>query len=155
MDIDIKKAGNHLLYGIIAEHYLVLECFYGDITIEELIECKKIEFSDPDYNKQYSALVHVTDSIPKFSIDKLESFIELLEKLDFPVTRKLAIVADKPAQAAYAMMFSSMRNKKTPSHPIKIFSTGEPALRWLGKSAKERAELSELYDSFISYSLAV
>ncbi len=117
-------------YTIDKENKLICETWSEFVTIEEFIQLKKQEFSDPEFNPSYNVLTDLTVTKLSFDENLISEIVKYMQSNPAEIkNRKSAIVADKPQLVAGGFVFSDT-SENLPIN-IKLFTTKEAALSWL------------------------
>lgn len=126
-------------YKILPDLSLIVSCYAGKISENEIMSLKESIKSDKDFHMEYNILDDFSDA--DFNISK-ESFHRILQWLkdNFAWDRKSAVLTSTPDQVVNIMRFDSLNNNQLPNR-IKIFSTLPGALIWIGLSKVDLPEI--------------
>ena len=119
----------HCSYRILPELGLVVSCYCGAISENEIIALKQKILQDQGFKKQYNILDDFTETV--FRITQ-ESFFRVLSWLreNHAYERNSAVLTKTPEQVAIITLFNHYRKHILPNK-IKVFSTLPAAVRWV------------------------
>lgn len=125
----------NLTYTINSEQKIVYENIRGFLKLEELIEFKKNEAADPDFNPTFSVITDFQKASFEFSQKEIGKTIQFFNKnyqnhLSF---HKCALITSKPIQVVVSKLFE-LKIKKLLKGQFKIFSSYKTALSWIIES---------------------
>ena len=126
-------------YKILPDLRLIVSCYSGIISENEIMSLKESIKSDKAFHMEYNILDDFTDA--NFNISK-DSFHRVLKWLidNFAWDRKSALLTSTPDQVVNIMRFDSLNKDQLPNR-IKIFSTLPAALLWIGLSIDDAPEI--------------
>lgn len=120
-----------LAYKILPEYQLIIELYYGPIKLADILELKKTEIEDKDYNSGFNFLVIIdqadmllTESDYKTYVDAIKTDSRIVAK------RRSALLTDTPRQVV-SMYFYEQAARELPI-VFNTFSTLDSALLWIG-----------------------
>jgi len=123
----------YIKYKILPELNLIIEYYCGKVNIDDIINHKKSEIEDIEYNPNYNFIGDLRDSeldVTQEDVFVYVSFLETNNKVSGQ--RKSAILTNTPNQVAFTSLFKH-KSKKLPANN-QIFSTLEAAMEWLNLS---------------------
>jgi len=126
-------------YKILPDLRVIVSCYSGIISENEIMSLKESIKSDKAFNLDYSILDDFTNA--NFNMSK-ESFHRILKWLmdNFAWDRKSAVLTSTPDQVVNFIRFDSLNKDQLPNR-IKIFSTLPAALYWIGLSKENAPEI--------------
>ena len=118
-------------YRILPEHGIIVEKISGLVTGHELIGFKKNEMQDKDYQFHFDVIADLRKVDFASVEDIVEAFFGFYQEY-FPLmkNKKSAYITRKPLQVAVLTLYGD-KLKSTPMD-IRIFSTTEAAVNWIG-----------------------
>jgi hypothetical protein len=121
-------------YQIIPEKKLMLEYVEGIVTPGSLINLKKIEISNKDFNPLYNVIGDVSNSTFDIATSQIESFVNYLiqNKESFGIN-KTAIIFSTVNQKVYIDKLSSF--KEHFPQQIQICTSLEQAIKWVERES--------------------
>ena len=122
----------YLSYKILPEFKLILENFKGQVTVEDIINLKKIESMDNSYNPKFNIIADIRDSEYISYDSAIESTISLYFNFrsTFFTNSKVAILTATPHQVVISTILKKLCTNLE-SLLIEIFSTMEAAIRFI------------------------
>lgn len=138
-----RKMKNQADFVIIPECKLIIECCKGIVTLEDSLNLKIEELSDPQYNPTYNVIVDLQeveiplDSNPNEQITFFANYIKPLS-----LNCKVAFLTNEPHQVVIGEMLKQMTYEEPDVH-IEIFSTLKAAINFLGLSNDKFDSISE------------
>jgi hypothetical protein len=129
-------------YRILPELRLVVTRYSGKISEKEIIATKEAVRNDEAFRMEYNILDDFSGT--DFNITR-ESFSNVLTWLKdhFSWERKSAVIANTPSQVANILRFDSLNRDTLPMN-IKIFSTFQAALQWIGIDKNENPQIDAI-----------
>lgn len=126
------------------EHNLDIEVLYGEIGIEDLKEMVLEEMSHPLFRGDADVITDMRRARFTMSAREIEQWVETLASFDaIRLKKKVGYLTCSPNHVvASTLMQHSISDKRYPQS-MKIFSTIDPMLMWLGKTldAKEYGKI--------------
>jgi len=129
-------------YRILPDQGLIIECFYGETGINDIIALKEIVKKDKDFDFKYNIIDDYRDTNIHVSHEEIYQFKEWMQH-NFSSSRKSSVLTETPNQVSAIMLFDRMQNNELPMN-IKLFSTSEAALRWVDVDDNSIADIVEL-----------
>jgi hypothetical protein len=131
-------------YKILPEFRLIISCYSGKISENEIISLKETIKGDKAYNKEYNILDDFSDT--DFNITN-ESFTRVLYWLkdNYSADRNSAVLTRTPNQVANIMKFKAQKDARLPMR-IKIFSTLLAALNWVEVAVNQTSEIEKILE---------
>ena len=85
-------------YKIITKRRIILEYHSGDLIWTDIVDLKKKEYSDPDYNGSFDLIGDIRDCFIKFQSEKeISEFLGFVENVrTVNSKRKIAILTATP-----------------------------------------------------------
>ena len=136
---------NYINYIIVKEKRLIIEYYSGKIHLNDFIEIHDRKSKDKDFNLNYNLLIDFRDAeilLSKEEVLELISYHKKNKKLFG--SRFAAHITKTPKQVASGTMFDVF-NKELPVK-IKIFSTLEASLAWVGLSIEDKKSIESYLD---------
>jgi hypothetical protein len=125
----IEKLVNYI---IIPEIKLIVECYKGCLTDEEVLNHKNTMYGDNKYDPAFNVITDMRELEMQVQDDddikNLCKFIDFLKNT--PVGRRGALLTSKPNQAVLAQLFKELA-RNTPIE-YEVFSTIDAALIYVG-----------------------
>ncbi len=122
-----------ITYKIDKEKKLIIETWPEELTLDDYINAKLSEFSDPDFNPDFDVITDLRKVNPKFNETLIEGIINFMEgNTDKMKNRKSAIVADSPQLVASSLFFG--QKTRNLSVKVSVFSSMNAALKWIKES---------------------
>lgn len=120
-------------YKILIPHKTIVSYYYGDISIDDLINCKTQMSEDKDYNPNYNLLLDFRNcnlNFSKASVIKHVEFVQNNKKIR--ADRFTVFLTEKPNEVVLTKLFEMLKGDL----PIKtaIFTTPKAAVNWLFNS---------------------
>ena len=116
-------------YHIDTEKGIMTHSFHGDVYIKDWEQERLKSLSDADYHPTFNVLVDMQGATMKSEPEEIEKFVPLLKATPESYGIKHALLVDSPNETAMAMIYQdcvkTLRN-------VKVFSTYEAAVEWLG-----------------------
>ncbi len=116
-------------YKIDCKIGIIFERITGVIKFDELIDFHKSIFSDSNYNKSYSVLSDIRDSVYELSESEKEALYNLLSLYNTD-KKRCAFLTDTPNEVVSSELIKNKIHDYS-SINIETFSTQEAAFRWL------------------------
>ena len=122
-------------YTIIPELKLIIEYFAGQIDEDCILAEKTRMINDPLFDQSYNVLDDFRNAIMDYSIEGTKHIIEWIAKNhNFP--RQAAHLTSSPDQVVATTLFGKLKSTKLLVN-LKIFSTMESAVNWIGLSVDD------------------
>jgi hypothetical protein len=116
-------------YQIFPELNLIIECYFGNTTVNDIIEQRKSVITDKDYKTHYNTMLDFRESFLNFDINELEDIFDFIKKNVYLENNKCAFVTSTPDHVVKAHIFKT-RCKSLPIH-YEIYSTIKHAINYL------------------------
>lgn len=117
-------------YRILSEHKLVIEYFYGSISLNDIIEAKREKNNLANFDASFNHLIDLRKANLDVELDDIERVTSFQhENKEFLKKRKSAFLTDSPEHASLSLLFT-MSMKNLPIE-FEIFTTLEASLNWL------------------------
>lgn len=131
---------NYINYLIVKEKKLIIEYYSGQIFLRDFIRIHEKKSNDKDFNVNHNLLIDFRDA--EINLEE-EDVLELVKyhknnKKLFG-SRRAAHLTNTPNQVVAGFKFD-IHNKELPVE-IKIFSTLEASLSWVGLEIKDMNEI--------------
>jgi len=138
---NIKKFNYHILPDL----RLIVECWIGDFSFEEIIQLKMTEIANPEWRDDYDVLADDRQSNKNIETVSDRTQNSDTNKQMFQKRRKSAILTSKPKQVVTTIL---LKDSNPPGSPISVdvFSTIEAALQWLNINPKEKERINDVLD---------
>jgi hypothetical protein len=134
-------------YRIIPDLKLIIEYLKGDIYYKDIIELKKTEIKDKDYNADFNFIFDAQDSEFHFSEKEVKKYINEIKGIKNVVkSRKSALLTSTPEHVVDGM-FYTLAAKELPMN-YKIFSTLDASIKWLGISNNSKKVILNILEEF-------
>ena len=136
---------NYINYHIIKEKKLIVEYYSGSIYLNDFIEIHDRKSNDKDFNKNYNLIIDFRDAeihLNEKEVLELVSYHKDNEKLFG--SRYAAHITKTPKQVVAGFNFD-FYNKELPVK-IKVFSTLEASLGWVGLTIKDKNIIKTYFD---------
>lgn len=119
-------------YKVFLDRKFILEFHDGAGTMEDVMAFKLKEAEDVNYSPNYDLLIDVRDTKINAVTDEIKDYIEFI-KLHKGISgnRKLAILTNTPRHVVFFTLLSMFKTQLAQN--LKIFSTIEAAILWLGE----------------------
>lgn len=134
-------------YKILPESKLIIECFDGNITFNDIIGSKRKKNLASDFNPSFNHIIDLRKAhfeVNYNDIDKIVQFQQ--DNKEFIKRRKSAFLTDSPQQASLSILFS-MSMKNLPIE-FELFSTVRATLNWLELWDFSESAYDEIIESF-------
>jgi hypothetical protein len=119
-------------FVIIPEEQLLIERIEGDVTLEDLFELTPKVWSEPQYQKELSAVIDIRLATLKISTSEMSRLTDFLISSGKSATGDLALVVKERMETAMSYMFEKqMMHKRN----VAVVSTVEAAYRFLERPA--------------------
>ena len=136
---------NYINYHIIKEKKLIVEYYSGSIYLNDFIEIHDRKSNDKDFNKNYNLIIDFRDAeihLNEKEVLELVSYHKNNEKLFG--SRYAAHITKTPKQVVAGVNFD-FYNKELPVK-IKVFSTLEASLAWVGLTINDKNIIETYFD---------
>lgn len=132
---------NYIDYIIVKEKKLIIEYYSGQIYINDFIKTHDEKSNDTDFNVNFNLLIDFRDAeiyLEEEEVLKLVKYHKNNKKLFG--SRRAAHLTNTPNQVVAGFKFDIWNNELPIA--IKIFSTLEASLRWIGQDFKDMDEIN-------------
>ena len=112
-----------LKYKIIPEYGLIIDCWFGELTFEKILEAKLKQANDESWNRTYSNISDIRNVVFKLSDEEAQKIISYTKQDErWQEKRKTAYLTNNPNQVVFQKLIDY---HKAPEIPYKIesFST--------------------------------
>ena len=136
---------NFINYLIVKEKKLIIEYYSGKIYLNDFIKIHDKKGNDKDFNINYNLLIDFRDAeihLEKEDVFKLIDYHKNNKKLYG--ARHAAHITQTPSQVVAGVNFDRY-NKELPIK-IKVFSTLEASLGWVGLEIKDKNIIESYID---------
>jgi hypothetical protein len=125
----IEKLVNFI---IIPEIKIIVECYKGCLSDEEVLNHKAAMYNDNQYDPAFNVITDIRELEMQVQADddikKLSEFIDFLKNT--PVGRRGALLTSKPNQAVLAQLFKELARNTVIEY--EVFSTLDAAMIYVG-----------------------
>jgi hypothetical protein len=101
-----------VFFKILSEEKLIIEYFSGPVSWLDLVEMKRQEVAEPNYNPNYNVITDIREAV--LNLDDLEHithYIDFLKNNKKSLgTRKTAILTDNSDQVIHSELLRVMKN---------------------------------------------
>ncbi len=120
-------------YKILPDLKLVIDARFGTVTVDGLLEFKKLLEEDKDFDKDYYSIVDTRKMDWGLFISDVERYIQELAKMSGGVSfkKKAAGIYSSIHQLAYTQVVHREFTKV--NQPQQFFTEFAPAIKWLEK----------------------
>ncbi|NEN23715.1 hypothetical protein G3O08_09405 [Cryomorpha ignava] len=115
-------------FFIDVDQKVILETFYGDISISDIEKAIPHIFNHPDYNKHFDVAIDFRKANSKYSKQALQDFIKGYVENDQKVLGRVAILVSEPTSAAMATLYGEEMKE---IHTLGIFCSESEVHRFL------------------------
>ena len=125
-----------VFYKIFVEEKLIIEYFNGPVSWTDLVEMKRNEVAEPNYNPNYSVITDVREAILNLSdLDNVSQYIDFLKSNIKSIgNRRTAILTTNTEQVIFSELLKAM-NENLPIS-LKTVSTYDGVFEWLQLTPK-------------------
>jgi hypothetical protein len=130
----IKMKRLHSNYTILPEVRLILECCKGETTVEEAVEMKQAELTDPLYDPKYNIIVDFQEfetSLNSKTAESVLNFVKFIQMLK--INSKVALLTTTPQQVVVSELLKRLSNDFL-EISVETFSTLETAIKFVNSS---------------------
>lgn len=92
-------------FFIDVEEKVILERFFGDITISNIEKAIPFIYGHPDYNKHFDVVVDFRKANSRYSKQALHDFVKSYAENEQKVLGRVAVLVSEPMSAAMATLF--------------------------------------------------
>ena len=115
---------NKTAYAIFPDKSLIVECYCGEFSIEELIEAKNNIACDENYSADFNLLHDIRDSKFLFRFNEIDKYVDFLfTDRKYMGERKSFVLTTSPYQVIIGLGFD-MKKRNLPIN-VKVASTIE------------------------------
>jgi len=126
------KTTNRYEYNFDLKNKLIIEKFYGDISIDDIIEVIQNVFLDKRFSKEFNIIIDTCESKPLFHVPDLRQLISFLIKNKQNLhNTKVAFVTNKPRQVVDNYISDELAKGVGLDINFMPFSTYAAAYKWL------------------------
>jgi hypothetical protein len=118
-------------YRILPEFELVVLCFWGETTADEILSMSTALRGDPLFSESYDTLVDNTGLVQSLSGSQMRELADPRANYMDSHT-KVAIIASAAATYGTSRMHQQLTEHKTPTQ-VGVFREQSEALEWLGR----------------------
>jgi hypothetical protein len=119
-------------YIIIPDIKIIVECYKGYLSEEEVLNHKNAMYKDKQYDPAFNVITDMRELEMQVQADddikKLGEFINFLKNT--PIERKGALLTSKPNQAVMAQLFKELARNTVIEY--EVFSTLDAAMIYVG-----------------------
>ncbi len=136
-----------IYYKIIPDKRLIIEYFEGILTLDEILKFVRCIKMDKNFDTSFNSLIDLSDMEMEVSAKEVEKYVNYLKKnKSLMGNRKLAMITKTPEHVVIATLYKLL-GKDLPLN-IKVFSTFEAAIRWLGVFRFNYDDYSKIINGF-------
>ncbi len=135
-------------YCILEDKSLILECYKGEFTVDELIAIKKRIKQDSDYDPNFNVIQDISEAIFQFPFNELNRLIELSSEEQNIIHRRSCMLTTTPNQVVMSLGYDMLK-KDLPVY-IHVCSTLEEALHVVGVKKMERPLIQQYLNTLKS-----
>lgn len=139
-----KAESKTLLYKILPEHELIIDCWFGELTFEKILASKLEQTKDKNWNKAFDNISDIRNAHFTMKEDEAKKIIEYI-KVDrrWLSERKTAHLTKKPNQVVFQTFLEMNKSKEIPN-AIERFSTLNAVLKWLNIDKKDWVNIQNI-----------
>ncbi|NOQ28341.1 MAG: hypothetical protein GQ564_23510 [Bacteroidales bacterium] len=130
-------------FKIIPDKKLIIEYFSGKIELKDILELKRRESIEKEYNSNFNIIDDSRDAEFLLNQNEISTYVNhIINNKLINGKRNAAYLTKTPNQVVIATLFDMLK-KELPIN-VKIFSTVEVAMNWLELSEEDK-KLVEFY----------
>ncbi len=111
---------------------IIIEAFYGSISIDTIQKAMPHIWNHPDYSVEYDGIIDFRKSKLEFSKSELYQLIQAMSQDDKVMRGKAAVLVSEPLSAAMATMYGDQMKV---IHSVGIFCSESEVFRFLNTDA--------------------
>jgi hypothetical protein len=136
-----------VFFKILPEEQLIIEYFSGSVSWHDLVEMKRLEVSEPNYNPNFNVITDIREAVLNLeALDEIESYLDFLKSNQKSVgTRKTAILTDNSEQVIHSELLRVMKNDLPIN--IKTVSTYQAVFEWVEILPKDRERIENYLEN--------
>ncbi|NJO90256.1 MAG: hypothetical protein HC831_15910 [Chloroflexia bacterium] len=134
-------------FKLLPHEQLIIEYFSGPVSWYDLVEMKRREVAEPNYNPNFNVITDIREAIVNLdALDDVESYIDFLKSNQKSIgTRKTAILTNNSEQVIHSELLRVMK-RDLPIN-IKTVSTYNAVFEWVELLPKVAQQIETYLDN--------
>jgi hypothetical protein len=139
----------NISYRILPDLELIVESYYGIVSINDYIQLKTAQLIDNQFNPLFSNIADIRNTELSISNDDIIMCINFMKSANGLIgKRRAAVLTATPNQVAISILFARY-GKELPVQ-YEVVSTLEAALKWVKKSPSDYTRVKSVMTEIIN-----